>query len=297
MRNKLKNLLVFGCTGLLGKCLIDYFQNKKKFKIHAAVNKTKINNKNIKFVNSKNSKLIEKFIKKNNIDTIINFAGLTNIELCQKNIKLSEKSNYKLPIHLAELSKRHKLNYVFISTDNFKFKSNKLNENSKILSLNNYSQHKKKAENSILNNYPKSLIIRTNFYCIGDSKRSSFFDTIFNSINLKKEIGLFNDVFYTPIYGKYLLKYIFKLLEKNKNGIYNISSNEKITKYHFGIEICNVFKLNKKYIKVNYLKNRKDLVRRPLNMALNNSKLKKNISINIPSIKYQLQVMKKDFRL
>ena len=90
---------------------------------------------------------------------------------------------------------------------------------------------------------------------------------------------------------------MFKLLEKKKTGIYNISSNEKITKYHFGIEICNVFKLNKKYIKVNHLKNRKDLVRRPFNMALNNGKLKKNININIPSIKYQLQVMKKDFRL
>ena len=64
MRNKLKNILVFGCTGLLGKCLIDYFQYQKKFKIHAAVNKTKINNKNIRFVNSKNSKVLEKFIKK-----------------------------------------------------------------------------------------------------------------------------------------------------------------------------------------------------------------------------------------
>ncbi len=296
MNNKVENLLVFGCSGLLGKCLIDYYQKHKKIKIHAAINKSQINNRNVKIVNLKKIILLNKYIKKNNIDTIINFAGLTNIELCEKNIGSSKISNFIVPAKLARISKQHNINYIFISTDNFKFRGKKLSENLKIKSLNKYSLHKKNSENKILQIYSKALVIRTNFYCVGNHKRQSFSDIIINQIKLRNKISLFKDVYYTPIYGKFLLKYMFKLIEKKESGIFNISSNEKITKYNFGLKVCDIFRLDKKLIKVSYLKNRKDLVKRPFNMALDNSKLKKKLKIKLPSIHQQLKVMKRDFR-
>ena len=118
---------------------------------------------------------------------------------------------------------------------------------------------------------------------------------ILNTVKSNNEIGLFKDVYYTPIYGKYLLKYLFRLIRKKKYGIFNICSNEVISKYKFGHKICDIFHLNKKFIKVNYLKSRKNVVKRPLNMALDNNKLKKTLNIKIPSINHQIQVMKKDF--
>ena len=295
LKNNLENILVFGGSGLLGKCLIDNYIDKKK--IHIVLNKTRIINKKIKFVSSVNFNSLKNYIKKNHIKVIINLAGLTNIELCEKNEKLSNKTNYILPIKLAKLSEETKIKYVFISTDNFKFKSQKLSENLSITPLNNYGKHKKKSEKDILKIYPKSLIIRTNFYCLGSKKRQSFSDTIMKNIKSNKEIELFKDVYYTPIYGKYLLKYIFELVKKNNFGIFNISSDEKITKYNFGYKLCNIFRLNKKLIKPNYLKKRNNLVKRPFNMALNNDKLKKELNIKIPSINYQLKVMKNDLRL
>ena len=48
-------------------------------------------------------------------------------------------------------------------------------------------------------------------------------------------------------------------------------------------------------IYVNYLKSRKDIVRRPLNMALDNNKLKKTLKIKIPSLNNQIRVMKRDY--
>ena len=118
--------------------------------------------------------------------------------------------------------------------------------------VNNYGIHKRKSENAILKIYPKSLIIRTNFYSVGNKKRQSFSDTIIKNIKAFKEIELFKDVYYTPIYGKYLLKYIFALIRKKKFGIFNICSNEKITKYNFGHKLCDIFHLNKRFIKCNH---------------------------------------------
>jgi len=295
LKNDRENILVFGGSGLLGKCLLENYIDKKK--IHIAINKTKIINKKIKFISVRNFDLLKNYVKKNHIKVIINLAGLTNIELCEKNEQLSKKSNYILPIKLAKLSKETKIKYVFISTDNFKFKSKKLSENAITTALNNYSKHKKKSEKDILKIYSKSLVIRTNFYCVGNKKRQSFSDTIIKNIKSNNEIELFKDVYYTPIYGKYLLKYIFGLIKKKKIGIFNICSDEKITKYNFGQKLCDIFHLDKKLIKYNYLNKRNDLVRRPLNMALNNNKLKKTLKIKIPSIKYQLKVMKNDLRL
>ena len=295
MKGKINNILVFGASGLLGTCFIDYYKNIKK--IHVAIHNTKIKNKNLRFVDAKKLNLLKDYIKKNHIDVIINFAGLTNIESCERNVNLSKKSNYILPTNLAKLSRECNVSYVFISTDNFKFNSIKLSENSYTKSLNNYSKHKKKSEKDIMKINSNSLIIRTNFYCIGNKKRQSFSDTIIKKIKSNNEIELFKDVYYTPIYGKYLLKYIFALLKKNQIGIVNVCSNERITKYQFGHKLCDVFYLNKNLIKGNYLKEKKDLVKRPLNMALNNYTLKKLLKIKIPSINYQLQTMKNDFKL
>ena len=295
LNKKTNNILILGCSGLLGKCLIDYYQYQKKFQIHVAINKTKIKNKNLRIFSAKNKNLIDDYVKKNQIDAIINFAALTNLEFCEKNVNLSKKTNYFLPVYLAKVSKKFNLKYVFISTDNFKFKEKKLSENSKIETLNVYSAHKRKSEKEILKINPKSLIIRTNFFCYGNKNRKSFSDVILNSIKLKNKIGLFKDVYYTPIYGKYLLKYLFSLMKKNKYGIFNICSNERITKFKFGIKLCDIFRLNKKLIQASYLSKRSDIVNRPFNMALNNKKLKKILNIKIPSLNHQIKIMKKDF--
>ena len=44
----------------------------------------KIKSKNIKTISLNTINLLEKCIKKNSIDTIMNFAALTNIEYCEK---------------------------------------------------------------------------------------------------------------------------------------------------------------------------------------------------------------------
>ena len=200
MKKKIENILVFGCSGLLGKCLIDYYQHQKNLKIHAVINKTKINNKNLRFVKYKNNNFIKNYIKKNHINTILNFAALTNIDTCEKNENLSKKSNYNLPINIAKISKGHNLKYIFISTDCFNFKSKKLSENSKIKPLNIYGFHKKKSEKEILNINPKSLIIRTNFFCFGNKKRESFSDVILNSIKSKKKKLDYLKMYITHLY-------------------------------------------------------------------------------------------------
>jgi cystathionine beta-lyase/cystathionine gamma-synthase len=80
-----------------------------------------------------------------------------------------------------------------------------------------------------------------------------------------------------------------KLIQKGAVGIFNISSNERISKYNFAKKLAKEFRLNDKLIMKdkNFFISRQ--AKRPLNMALSNKKVKKFLEINIPSIRDQIK--------
>ena len=88
---------------------------------------------------------------------------------------------------------------------------------------------------------------------------------------------------------------IFKLIAKNKTGIYNVSGSTRISKYNFGLELGKIFNLDKKLIKKISI-NKLNLVKRPRDMSLSNKKLIKNLDIKEDyfSLNKQLKRMKKD---
>ena len=90
-----------------------------------------------------------------------------------------------------------------------------------------------------------NLIIRCNFFGDGFTYRKSFSDKILESLNNQRKIKLFYDVYFSPIEIKNLIKILEKLIKKKVGGTFNISSNESISKYQFGLLLCKSFGLNK----------------------------------------------------
>jgi dTDP-4-dehydrorhamnose reductase len=95
-------------------------------------------------------------------------------------------------------------------------------------------------------------------------------------------------VFFTPILTKTAFQCIDMLIEKRERGIFNIVSNEKISKYDFGILLANQFKLDKNLINNSSIKSKQDLCKRPLDMSLSNAKFSKLFDFAIPSINDQI---------
>ena len=94
----------------------------------------------------------------------------------------------------------------------------------------------------------------------------------------KKDAYLLCDVNFTPISIDQFVEILIFLLENYKIGIFNISGNQRLTKYKFGYEISKKFGFNKKYIKKLYLNDIKKDVLRPSEMGLSNIKIKKLIN-------------------
>tara|TARA_B110000008_G_scaffold122657_1_gene125103 strand:+ start:4253 stop:6373 length:2121 start_codon:yes stop_codon:yes gene_type:complete len=229
------------------------------------------------------------------VEIIINCIGYTNVENCEINPDKAKEINIQLPNLISKTCKALSIKLVHISTDHLFDGENKYyNEKSRVKPLNFYAKTKYQGETKVLNSNSDALVIRTNFFACGPSYKESFSDYIINTLKSKKKISLFSDVFYTPIIVSELARVIEKLIEKKCCGIYNVVSNERISKLDFGIMIAKEFSFDSKLIKSTSIKLRNDLVLRPVEMSLLNTKLK-NEGIFIKSIDDQIKELKNQY--
>ena len=165
----MQKILILGSSGLLGKQFYENLKTNKNIKLfHTGLNKRKIN--------FENKIKLRKFIFLVNPSLIINCIAYTNVEECEKNIKMSQKINVEIvrQIFKLKLQKKMKFNFIQFSTDLFynKKKYNSSNENSKIFLINNYCKHKREAEKICIKN--RALIFRTNFFGKSMGKKKAF---------------------------------------------------------------------------------------------------------------------------
>jgi len=294
------NILFFGATGRLGKNWVKYLV--KNYKVYANVRKNKklSLNKNLIQINFdlNKKKQILTFCNRNKISIIINCIGLADVELCQYKPKQSLKVNYFIPSELCKIARKLNILFVHISTDMlFDGKSKrKYTEYSKYKPINIYSATKVKAEKYILK-YNKSLIIRANFFGFSEKNNPTISDKLISQQTLNKKTYLWNDVYFTPIYIPNLIFFINLLIKFNSTGIYNVSSDECISKYKFGLKVIKGI-VKKNQIFPNNLNKRK-FVNRPKNMCLCNKKIVKKFQKYKYKLKlrYQMQLFLKDFKL
>lgn len=226
---------------------------------------------------------------------IVNCVALTNIEVCQNKKEKAEYANVKFPSLVAKISKKIGSKLVHISSDHLFRGDNSFYSEDAVLSPQNYyAETKAKAENIVLNENKNSLVIRTNFFGWGTSYRDSFSDSIIESLRKGIQIKLFNDVYYTPILISELVRIIHLLIEKNTSGILNVTSDERVSKYEFGINICESFQLLKSLVKPISIEEMKHLVKRPKDMSLSNRKMKDLLGTTIMPIKSQIEILKKE---
>jgi dTDP-4-dehydrorhamnose reductase len=267
--------IIIGGSGLFGlNWAINQFQTSEIILL--------LHDKYVEFTGVKSIKIdfenfnkIEEAIINLEPDLIINAAAITNVDFCESNYNMTYKVNVQLAFDLAKIARNLNIKFLHISTDHLFDGNNKIYyENNRPTPLNQYAKSKVEAEEKVLSVYKKSLIIRTNFFCWGPTYRKTFSENIVDSLRNNQYLNLFNDVFFTPIEISELIESILYLLNNNNSGIFNISSNFKISKYDFGILIAKHFDLDHDLIKLDTILERKNLVTRPKNMSLSNQKIK-----------------------
>jgi dTDP-4-dehydrorhamnose reductase len=268
-----EKILITGGSGLLALNYAAAVKENKDVVLGLHERNVLINGVSSVFLNLDSVESLYKSLSEIKPNLVIHTVGLTNIETCEKNPQLAEYINVKLASNIATVSKNLDIKFVFISTDQlFEGKASMYNEMETVVPLNIYGSTKAKAEREILAIHQEAMIIRTNFYGWGTTYRNSFSDFIYYKLKNKQPVQLFFDVFYTPILIEKLVEIIDKLVALNSYGIFNIVSDDRISKFNFGIILANVFGFDQSLISPVSINTSNDLVMRPGDMSLNNEK-------------------------
>lgn len=279
-------------TGGSGLLAVNWFYSKKKdFNFYLGLNERIIDPSGSQaiFIDFSSEDSLIKQLEEVCPSVVVHTAGLTSVEKCENDPELAYYINVELSKMVAKATKRLDIPMVHISTDHlFEGKGSYLSEFEPTNGINVYGKTKALAEEYVGEINTESLIIRSNFYCWGTSYRKSFSDHIINSLRNNQELNLFDDVHYTPILAEYLIQTVHDLLARNAKGTYNVVSDDRISKYEFGILIADEFGLDKSLIQRASKASQPNLVSRPADMSLSNRKVKELLGRNLGSVRQHI---------
>jgi len=225
-------------------------------------------------------------------DLVIHAAGITDVDRCEREPGIAFDVNVSGSVNVARACRSIKVPLVHVSTDHL-FNGNKafVRETQTPAPLNIYGKTKAHAEEAIMDANPSALIVRTNFFGWGPVYRRSFSDFIIDNLSSGSRIKLFEDVFFTPVLIETLVNMIFYLVDRQASGVFNISCDERVSKYQFGLLLSNVFGLDANLIETGSLMSSAGTVR-PRDMSLSNEKVKRATGILCVGLRQQLHILK-----
>lgn len=283
--NSSNKVLILGGSGLLGINMSVSFA--KHYSTFFTYNQKKITlpNTSSHFLNLKYEREIIRIIEIIKPKIIINCAGITSVEYCEYNTEIATKINTKMPDVVSKICEELQIKLIHISTDHLYdgCKDGPYSEDDSLSPINFYALTKAEAEKAVLLNCKNSLILRTNFFGWSPTYRESFSDFIING-SVGNILKLFSDVQYSPISIPDLINATHRLIEVDACGIFNLACDESLSKFEFGQILLNELGLNNQLNNLisDKLSSRKELVRRPINMALDNDKLQKTLGRGFP---------------
>tara|TARA_A100000164_G_scaffold372469_1_gene401803 strand:- start:6053 stop:6889 length:837 start_codon:yes stop_codon:yes gene_type:complete len=255
----MKKILITGSNSQLAVAIRKVFYQKYKLIL-----------KDRESMDVTNSNLVKECLINEKPDIIIYCSALTNVDLCEQEIELSNEIN---GYAINNFSKNFDGIFIYISTDYvFDGKDGPYNEDSSTNPINAYGESKLLGEKIVKENFSNHLIIRTNVvFDIGYS--ASFLDWVIKSLIVNKNIKVVNDQINNPIWTHDLANSIDYLINKKFNGLIHVGSDLLCSRYQFAQMIAKKWNLNKDFINpISTIELEKDLssyiAKRPMKSGL-----------------------------
>ncbi len=235
-----------------------------------------------------NKSSVESLITKSRPSIVLHAAAMTNVDQCQKNPIEADRANRLATLNLVD-SLPSGCKFVYLSTDQVYPNRIGLHIEGDESPINIYGQSKLNGEVEALK-YPRSLILRTNFFGPSTvSNRESLSDFIINNLNNKIPITLFRDIKFSPLHMQTIINIMFDMLEKGVYGVYNLGCKNGMTKADFGLKIAEHLGMETNHISIGDSEMIVGRSPRPMDLRLNISKIENILQYSMPSLEEEIQ--------
>lgn len=248
-------IFITGATGKVGEAITKFLSKEtdwdlllqttsgETIKIYS--NKTKV----AKF-NLTDKKLLREILLQEKPDVIINTAAMTNVDLCETEKKEASEINTKVVETLVKVANKLNAKLITFSTDYiFNGEKGPYTEYDIPDPISYYGKTKLAADNFVIGNIVNYAIIRTNVvYGFSSYDKNDFIRWVLESLLAKKELKIINGQYCNPTFSEDIAYGVFKIIEKNLRGIYNIAGKDYLNRYEIACTIADTLNLNKNLI-------------------------------------------------
>lgn len=228
---------------------------------------------------------VSTFILKNKITVIINCAAYTNVDKAEDEPTLANEINAVAVKNLAEISKKHQLKLIHISTDYVFDGTSKVpyTEEAVTNPQNEYGSSKLKGEKAMLKVNPSnSMIIRTSW--LYSEFGANFVKTIWKLSKEKDTISVVSDQTGSPTNAHDLAKTILQLIPFLKSEgvqIYHYANTGECSWFQFADEIVKLSNNKCKVMPIS-ASTFNSKAKRPKYSLLNTKKIQEDFQLTIP---------------
>lgn len=234
-------------------------------------------------------------------DIIIHTAAAVNVDKCEMEPDYAKKLNVKMTENVCKAAEEVGARVIYISTDAvFDGQSKHLYSETDFENpINTYGKTKLEGENIVRKN-SRNLILRTNIYGFNIQNKNSFGEWIYTSLLEDKELQMFTDIDFSPILVNDLAEIIDLSIKKDISGLYHACGTGCISKYDFGCNLKEIFKISTGKITESNSENFSFKAKRAKHMGMDNKNLCAELSCEvrtpIESIKEFYRLYKKGYK-
>ena len=245
-------VLITGGSGLLGRCLIDAFQDAKWEVTATALTRFQENNPIFRLLDLADEKAIVDLVKEINPHIIVHSAAIRNVDVCANDEELTNKINVRATAILAKLAAELPDTFlIYISTDYvFDGKNPPFKPNSPTNPLNKYGKSKLEGEKAIwaIENTSAGVLRVPLLYGEITSLQESGVTCLIKSLQINTPAGerkvekVDNYQIRYPTYTKDVALCVKNLAERRMrhcslSGTWHFSGNEAMTKYQMCLRL------------------------------------------------------------
>ena len=185
-------------------------------------------------------------------DVVIHCAAESRADFAERKPYQTRQSNIEGVLNILREAKKFKAYVVFISSNAvFDGEYPPYRENDERYPINEYGRIKRDAEDIVFDYQFRSLIIRPIFLYgwVGPGIRRNMDTRIIETLRRGEEMKVATDIQTQPTYALDLANTIWELIKNTREGIFNVSSNIKMSLYDFSQIVADTFELRKDLIK------------------------------------------------
>lgn len=266
-------ILLTGANGLLGQAVVTVFTRESDFHlVQTSVEDSPFVDFGHKYIqlDITNKEQVKKVISDEKPDVVVNCAAFTDVDKCETERELCWRLNVDAVKNLIIGCRPDDVKLIHYSTDYiFDGKKGPYSEIDIPNPVSFYGRSKLASENAITASGINYCIIRTMvLFGVGKNVKPNFALWLIDKLNKGMPVNIVDDQIGCSTIVDDLAYGTLKIIEQEKNGVYNISGRDVESRYDFTLKLCDVFGFDKKLVRKIKTKDLNQPAPRPLNSGL-----------------------------